>query len=118
MSKLDDLIRNGGEKRLMELFEVLDNEDTGNIDDVYRSVQLAMKLILSPHNPFDTTCVKINGVDYYNNNSEISKNNSDMSPQIELKVEKIMSHSRNIDNQNRFKTVNSNLCKFNKVLFS
>ena len=47
-----------------------------------------MNIILSPYNLFETTCVEINSVDYYNNISELNKNNSDISSHMRLKVEK------------------------------
>ena len=70
MSKLKSIIGDGNDQRMIELFNILDDERTGNIDDVYHDMLLARKIILNPYNTFTVSSVQIRGVDFYNNNSE------------------------------------------------
>jgi hypothetical protein len=51
----------------MELFQILDDEDTGDIEDVYEDMLLARKIMLSKYNRLNIVGVIIRSVYYYNN---------------------------------------------------
>ena len=67
MSRLQSFLENASDTRLMELFQILDDEETGDVDDVYKDMLLARKIMLSKYNRLNIVGVTIRSVYYYNN---------------------------------------------------
>jgi hypothetical protein len=88
MSRLKDLIGENDSQRMVDLFQILDNEETGNIDAIYKDMILARKIIWSRYNNLTVSNVKIRGVDYYNNNSERHINNNPIDQSLTVQIKK------------------------------
>ena len=102
MSRLKDLIGENDSQRMVDLFQILDNEETGNIDVIYKDMILARKIIRSRYNKLTVSNVKIRGVDYYNKNSEKHRDDKPIDQSLKVQIKKAL---REVKALNRLMTL-------------
>jgi hypothetical protein len=115
MSRLKDLIGENDSQRMVDLFHILDNEETGNIDVIYLDMILARKIIRSRYNKLTVSNVKIRGVDYYNNNSEKHRNDKSIDQSLKVQIKKALEEVKVLNRLMTLRVVNPIPSHFKKV---
>ena len=93
MNRLQSFLENASDTRLMELLQILDDEETGDIDDVYQDMLLARKIMLSKYNRLNIIGVTIRSVYYYNNKSKRYENYNAIDKKLQMRVKQIIEKS-------------------------
>ena len=114
MSRLESFLENASDTRLMELFQILDDEETGDVDDVYQDMLLARKIMLSKYNRLNIIGVTIRSVYYYNNKSKRYGNYNAIDKKLQMRVKHIVEKSDK-PNMTMPMGVNSPICLFHEV---
>lgn len=118
MTKLEALIGEGKDQRIIELFQILDDESTGSIDDIYKSLSLATKIVRSRFNNLTVTNVRIGGVDYYNNCSDRHQKDKSISEELRNNVKNTI-RSADLSNQlSDLKFVNTTPTALNMAFYN
>jgi hypothetical protein len=115
MSRLKDLIGENDSQRMVDLFQILDNEETGNIDVIYLDMILARKIIRSRYNKLTVSNVKIRGVDYYNNNSEKHRNDKSIDQSLKVQIKKALEEVKVLNRLMTLRVVNPIPSHFHEV---
>ena len=115
MSRLESFLENASDTRLMELFQILDDEETGDVDDVYKDMLLARKIMLSKYNRLNIIGVTIRSVYYYNNKSKRYGNYNAIDKKLQMRVKQIIEKSDKPNMIMPLRYINSPICLFHKV---
>jgi hypothetical protein len=116
MSKLKDLIGDNDTERMIDLFQILDDERTGNIDVIYNAMILARKITRNRHNSIIVCNVRIRGVDFYNSNSERHRKDIHISEELEIKITRAIGRSKLFNNLIALRSVNVPHATLHKAL--
>jgi hypothetical protein len=118
MSRLQSFLGDASDTRLMELFQILSDEKTGDIEDVYKDMLLARKIMLSKYNKFNINGIVVRAVYYYNNRNERHDNNHVENKELNILIKQTIEELTKLNILMPFiRTINTPVSLFHEVFW-
>jgi hypothetical protein len=117
MDKFEALTYEANNTRLVELYQILETDESKNVGEIYDDMKMARKIMLSRYNRFSVIGVTIRGVCFYNNNSDRYHYQNFIDEKSKNLIQITINKFTTINILMPFKTVHNSLSMFNETLF-
>ena len=117
MDKFEALTHEASNTRLVELYQILETDESKNVGEIYDDMKMARKIMLSRYNRFSISGVTIRGVCFYNNNSNSYHNQNSIDEKSKNLIHITINKFTAINILMPFQTVHNSPSMINETLF-